>query len=188
VTWLRQLFARRRRYHELSQSIREHLDETIEELVDNGMSREEVSSVTTVQEQLLQQLAPRRFQTFLLGIFSLLALVLATIGIYGLIHYSIVQRTREICIRMALGAQRGDILLAVIKRGLLLGGIGLAIGLMVDWVSTRLLSRLLYGVAPSDPVTLSTVSLLLIGAALLASLIPALPAVRVDPMQTLRSE
>jgi putative ABC transport system permease protein len=147
-----------------------------------------LSSVTTVQQQLLQQLAPRRFQTFLLGIFSLLALVLATIGIYGLIHYSVVQRTQEIGIRITLGAQRGDILLAIIKQGLLLGGIGLAIGLMVDWVSTRLLSRLLYGVAPSDPVTLSTVSLLLIGAALLASLIPALRAVKVDPMQTLRRE
>jgi predicted permease len=147
-----------------------------------------LSSVTTVQQQLLQQLAPRRFQTFLLGIFSLLALALATIGIYGLIHYSVVQRTQEIGIRMALGAQRVDILLVVIKQGLLLAGIGLGIGLMLDWVSTRLLSRLLYGVAPSDPVTLSTVSLLLIGAALLASLIPALRAVRVDPMQTLRSE
>ena len=147
-----------------------------------------LSSVTTVQQQLSQQLAPRRFQTFLLGIFSLLALVLATIGIYGLIHYSVVQRTKEIGIRMALGAQRIDILLAVIKQGLLLAGIGLGIGLMVDWASTRLLSRLLYGVVPSDPVTLSMVSLLLIGAALLASLTPALRAVRVDPMQTLRSE
>jgi putative ABC transport system permease protein len=147
-----------------------------------------LSGVTTVQQQLLQQLAPRRFQTFLLGIFSLLALVLATIGIYGLIHYSVVQRTQEIGIRMALGAQRVDILLTVITQGLLLAGIGLGIGLLLDWVSTRLLSRLLYGVAPSDPVTLSTVSLLLIGAALLASLIPALRAVRVDPMQTLRSE
>jgi ABC-type antimicrobial peptide transport system permease subunit len=124
----------------------------------------------------------------LLGIFSLLALVLATIGIYGLIHYSVVQRTQEIGIRLALGAQRSDILLAIIKQGLLLGGIGLAIGLIVDWVSTRLLSSLLYGVAPSDPVTLSTVSLLLIGAALLASLIPALRAFKVDPMQTLRNE
>jgi predicted permease len=147
-----------------------------------------LSSVTTVRQQLLQQLAPRRFQTFLLGIFSLLALVLATIGIYGLIHYSVVQRTQEIGIRLALGAQRSDILLAIIKQGLLLGGIGLAIGLIVDWVSTRLLSSLLYGVAPSDPVTLSTVSLLLIGAALLASLIPALRAFKVDPMQTLRNE
>lgn len=147
-----------------------------------------LSSVTTVQQQLLQQLAPRRFQTLLLGVFSSLALVLATIGIYGLIHYSVVQRTKEIGIRMALGALRGDILLAVIKQGLLLAGIGLGIGLMADWVSTRSLSRLLYGVAPFDPVTLGTVSLLLIGAALLASLIPAMRAVRVDPMQTLRSE
>ena len=147
-----------------------------------------LSSVTTVQQQLSQQLAPRRFQTFLLGIFSLLALVLATIGIYGLIHYSVVQRTKEIGIRMALGAQRGDVLVAVIKQGLSLAGIGLAIGLIADWVATRSLSRLLYGVAPFDPVTLSTVSLLLIAAALLASLIPALRAVRVDPMQTLRSE
>jgi predicted permease len=147
-----------------------------------------VSSVTTVQQQLSQQLAPRRFQTFLLGMFSLLALVLATIGIYGLIHYSVVQRTKEIGIRMALGAQRGDILVAVIKQGLSLAGIGLAIGLTADWVATRSLSRLLYGVAPFDPVTVSTVSLLLIGAALLASLIPAWRAVRVDPMQTLRSE
>lgn len=147
-----------------------------------------LSSVTTVQQELLQQLAPRRFQTLLLGIFSLLALVLATIGIYGLIHYSVVQRTHEIGIRIALGARRGDILLAVLNQGLLLAGIGLGIGLMADWASTRLLSRLLYGVTPSDPITLSAVSLLLIGAALLASLIPALRAVRLDPMQTLRSE
>jgi predicted permease len=147
-----------------------------------------LSSVTTVQQQLSQLLAPRRFQTFLLGIFSLLALVLATVGTYGLIHYSVVQRTQEMGIRLALGAQRADILLAVMRQGLLLAAIGLGIGLTVDWAATRLLSRLLYGVAPTDPITLSTVSLLLMGAALLASLIPALRAVRVDPVQTLRSE
>jgi predicted permease len=147
-----------------------------------------LSSVTTVQQELWQQLAPRRFQTFLVGIFSLLALLLATIGIYGLIHYSVVQRTQEIGIRMALGARRSDILRAILSQGLFLAGIGLAIGLMADWASTRLLSRLLYGVVPSDPITLTAVSLLLVGAALLASLIPALRAVTVDPVQTLRSE
>jgi predicted permease len=147
-----------------------------------------LSDVTTVEQQLLHQLAPRRFQASLLGLFSSLALLLASIGIYGLIHYSVVQRTHEIGIRMALGAQRGDILRIVICQGLFLAGLGLMIGLTADWASTRVLSKLLYGVTPFDPVTLATVSLLLIGVALFASLIPALRASRVDPVHALRSE
>jgi putative ABC transport system permease protein len=147
-----------------------------------------ISNVTTVQEELLHQLAPMRFQTLLLSLFSLLALVLTTVGIYGLIHYSVVQRTHEIGIRMALGAQRGDILRIILVHGLLLAGAGLGIGLVIDWASTRLLSGLLYGVAPLDPVTLTAVSLLLITVALLASLLPALRAATVDPAHALRTE
>lgn len=147
-----------------------------------------LSSVDTVQQELMQQLTPRRFQTSLVSLFSLLALVLATIGIYGLIHYSVVQRTKEIGIRFALGAQRGDILRLIVGQALAMATVGLGIGLMADWGVTRLLSGLLYGIAPFDPVTLAAVSIILFAVALLASFIPASRAANVDPMWSLRTE
>jgi predicted permease len=147
-----------------------------------------VSNITTVDEQLSRQLAPRRFQTSLLGLFSLLALLLAFVGIYGLIHYSVACRTREIGIRMAFGAARGSILTMVLRQGLALGSLGLGVGLAMDWAVTRLMSRLLYGVEPFDPFTLASVSALLLGVALVASAVPARRAASIDPMRALRAD
>ena len=147
-----------------------------------------ISNITTVKQQLSQQLALRQFQTSLLSLFSFLALVLATVGIYGLMHYSVVQRTHEIGIRMALGAQRGDVWRIVVGQGLLLACCGLGGGLAIDWASIRVLSTLLYGVTPSDPLTFITVSLILVGVALFACFAPAWRAIRIDPVQALRAE
>jgi putative ABC transport system permease protein len=147
-----------------------------------------LSNVTTVQQQLSGQLAPRYFQTSLLGLFSLLALVLAMVGIYGVMHYAVTQRTYEIGIRMALGAQRRNIVNTILRQGLGMACGGLALGIALDWAATRLLSRLLFGVMPFDPVTLLSVTLLLFGVAFLASLLPALRGASIDPMQALHSE
>jgi ABC-type antimicrobial peptide transport system permease subunit len=147
-----------------------------------------LSNITTVDRQLSRQLAPRRFQTALLGLFSLLALMLASVGIYGLMHYSVAQRTREIGIRMALGADRSSVLAMVIRQGLALVSLGLGSGLVLDWFATRLLSNLLFGVTPSDPWTLASVFILLLSVALIASLVPARRAASIDPMKSLRAE
>ena len=147
-----------------------------------------VSNITTVDQQFSSQLAPRRFQTSLLGLFSLLALLLAFVGIYGLIHYSVTCRTREIGIRMAFGAACASIVAMVLRQGLVPVLLGLGVGLATDWAATRLMSRLLYGVEPYDPFTLASVSLLLLGAALAASVVPACRAASIDPMLALRTE
>jgi predicted permease len=147
-----------------------------------------LSDMTSVNEELQQQLAPRRFQTTLVGIFSLLALVLAFVGIYGLMHYSVAQRTREIGIRMALGADRSGIVSLIVRECLALAAMGLGAGLALNWFATRAVSKLLFGVKAYDPVTLSLVSLVLIGAAVLAGFRPARRAASVDPMQALRTE
>jgi putative ABC transport system permease protein len=147
-----------------------------------------LSPVTTVEQQLSDQIAPRRFQTWLLSLFSLIALVLASVGIYGVMHYSVAQRTHEVGIRMALGARPASVVRMVIGQGLLLAAIGLGAGLVGAWWLTRLLSSLLFGVTASDPVTFAAVSILLVVVAILASSIPAWRAARVDPIAALRCE
>ena len=147
-----------------------------------------LSPVTTLEQQLSDQLAPRRFQTWLLSLFSLMAVVLASVGIYGMMHYSVAQRTHEVGIRMALGARPANVVRMVIGQGLLLAAIGLGAGLAGSWWLTRLLSSLLFGVTPSDPVTFAAVSILLVVVAILASSIPAWRASRVDPIAALRCE
>jgi ABC-type antimicrobial peptide transport system permease subunit len=117
-----------------------------------------------------------------------MALLLATVGVYGLMHYSVAQRTREIGIRMALGADRSGIVAMIVRQSLTLAASGLALGLGLDWMTTRLLSKLLYGVNGSDPFTLVPVSLALLGASALASFQPAIKAASLDPMQALRTE
>jgi putative ABC transport system permease protein len=130
--------------------------------------------------------ARQRFSMLLLAIFAGLALVLAAVGIYGLMSYSVAQQTREIGIRMALGAQRSDVLKMTISQGLKLVGIGVVIGLAAAFVLTRVMATLLFGVSATDPITFISISFVLIAVAVVASYIPALRATRVDPMVALR--
>jgi predicted permease len=132
--------------------------------------------------------APRRLITQLLGFFSTLALVLAAIGLYGVIAYSVVQRTQEIGIRMAIGAQRSDVLKLVMSGGLKLVAIGVALGLIGAFALTRLLESLLFGVSAKDPTIFLTNAVLLTVVAAAACLLPALRATKVDPMTALRTE
>ena len=145
-------------------------------------------SVTSVERQLGEQMAERRFQTSLLGLFSLVALFLSAIGIYGLMHYFVVQRTNEIGVRMALGARYGNVLALVLRQGLALAGLGILIGVAGALALTHLLSGLLYGVTSTDPLTFATAPAILLGVAVLACWIPARRAARIDPMLALRQE
>jgi predicted permease len=147
-----------------------------------------VFGVKTMNEHLGYSLFPARIAAILLGSFGMIALLLAAIGIYGVMAYSVAQRTREIGIRMALGAQTGDVLRMVLKQGIVLAAIGLSIGLLASLGLTQLMSSVLYGVSATDIWTFVLVPLLLATVALLASLVPARRATRVDPMIALRYE
>ncbi len=142
----------------------------------------------TMGEIVAQAEAGHRFPTVLLGVFAALALSLAGIGIYGVVSYGVSQRMHEIGIRMALGAQKGDVLRLVVGQGLRLGVSGIGIGVVAALGLTRLMASMLYGVKPADPLTFLVVSLLLMGVAVLACYIPARRAAKVDPMLVLRHE
>jgi putative ABC transport system permease protein len=144
--------------------------------------------VETLDQYFAQSVAAPRFITLLLSGFAGLALLLASVGIYGVISYIAVQRTHEVGIRMALGAQKREIIRTVVAKGLVPALAGLAIGIGGALRLTRLLSSLLYGVSPADPLTFAVVSVILIGVALLACYIPARRAAKVDPMVSLRYE
>jgi ABC-type antimicrobial peptide transport system permease subunit len=144
--------------------------------------------VTTESQQIDRLLFQERLIARLAGFFSLLALVLACIGLYGLLAYEVARRTREIGIRMALGAQRGDVLRQVVKQGLVLALIGAVVGIGVALGVTRYLKAMLYDVRAYDPMTIVVVVALLIVVALAACWIPARRATRVDPMVALRYE
>ena len=150
-----------------------------------------VYDVRTMRQILAESMSSQRFPMILLATFAALALILSSVGTYGVVAYSVSQRVSEIGIRMALGAARQDVFRMVIGNGLRLACTGLAIGIAVALVLARLLSsfaQLLYGVPPNDPVTLLTVSAVLLGVAVLASYVPAQRATRVDPMVALRYE
>jgi putative ABC transport system permease protein len=144
--------------------------------------------VQTLEQLLGTSVAPRRFNMMLLGIFAAVALVLAAVGLYGVMSYSVSWRTQEIGIRMALGAQRTDVLRLVVRQGMKMALIGLAVGLVGAFSMSRVLTGLLYGLSATDPVTYIGVSVVLLIVALLACLIPARRATRVDPIVALRTE
>ena len=147
-----------------------------------------IADVQTLREQLERTLLPSRIAAWTLGGFGALALLLAGIGIYGVVSYGAAQRTREIGVRMALGAKEKDVLSLVLWDGLIVIGAGLAIGLLLAAVATRVIASFLYGVGATDPLTFIAVPLLLGSVALLASYVPARRAVKVDPLVALRSE
>jgi predicted permease len=145
-------------------------------------------SLNTVEHQLEEFSAERRFQTWFLGFLSVMALALAAIGVYGVMHYAVSQRTREIGIRMALGARTSDLLGLVVRQGIRLALIGAAVGLICAAWLTQTIASLLYEAAAVDPATFASAALLLIGAALLACYFPARRASKVDPIVALRYE
>jgi putative ABC transport system permease protein len=144
--------------------------------------------VKTMQERVAATMAQPRFQTFLLSIFAALALVLAALGIYGVIAQLVGERTHEVGIRIALGAEPDKILISVLKEGMALGLAGVVLGLCGTLALSRLLASLLYEVPPFDPPTFLGASLLLMGVVLAACYIPARRAARLDPMAALRTE
>lgn len=147
-----------------------------------------VSRIKTLSDMVSASLAPRRFVVTLLGVFAGMALLMAVLGLYGVISYSVAGRTQEIGIRMALGAQRGEVLGMVIGQGMQLAAIGAILGLAASLSFSRLLKNQLFQVSAFDPLTFVLTALVLIGAALLACYIPARRATRVDPMDALRYE
>ncbi len=147
-----------------------------------------ISHVRTMDDILSGTLAQPRVYTLLLGFFAALALALAAVGLYGVVSYTVTQRTHEMGIRMALGAERGDVVRLVLRQGLSLTLIGTAIGLAGALALTQLLTKNIPGLQPGEPITLSAVAVLLIGVALLASYLPARRGSQVDPVVTLRYE
>jgi putative ABC transport system permease protein len=147
-----------------------------------------VYQVSTLEDYVSKSVAQPRFQTLLLSCFAAIALMLSAIGLYGLLSYMVVQRTLEIGLRMALGAQRTDVVRMIVRRGLTLALIGLGAGLAISAMMTRLLSGMLYGIRPSDPTTFVAMTAILLLVSLAASSVPASRAARLDPMETLREQ
>jgi putative ABC transport system permease protein len=144
--------------------------------------------ITTVEQSLAKLDRPRKFQTQLIGAFAVIALLLAALGLYGLMSYLIAQRTKEIGIRIALGAQRRDVLKMVIGQGMAVALTGVSLGLAAAAPVTQLMKSLLFGVTATDPATFALIALLLVGVATIASYIPARRATKVDPLQSIRHE
>ncbi len=147
-----------------------------------------VRHIRSMEQLVDRSVAPQRFNLSLLALFAGIGLLLAAVGIYGVMAYTVSQRTHEIGLRMALGAQARDVLKLVVKQCLTLALVGVGIGLIASFALTRLMKNLLFGVSATDPVTLAAVSLLLVLVALLACYIPARRATRIDPLMALRYE
>ncbi len=145
-----------------------------------------VADVHTLEELLERSMARTSFTLILLGVAAMMAVLLGLVGVYGVISYVVARRTREIGLRMALGASAGHVRRQVLKQGMVLAGIGVTVGVIASAALTRLMAALLYGVSPTDPLTYVVVALALIGITLLASYLPARRAMRVDPMEALR--
>jgi putative ABC transport system permease protein len=165
---------------QLATSIRQQLH-----LLDPDLPFAEVSSMDEIMQQ---QTSDRRYTTALLILFAVFGLGLAAMGVYGVVSYVVIQRTSEIGLRMALGAQRPEILWLVLKQGLGMAAVGTAVGLASAWVLRKTVTELVFGISPADPATFVAAALVLIGFALFASLLPARRATKVDPMVALRYE
>jgi len=147
-----------------------------------------ISDVRTMDERIGRSLAGRRFNMVLLAIFASLALTLAGIGIYGIVAYSVTERTHEIGVRLALGAQRRDVMAMIVAQGMVMAVIGAAVGVVAALLLTRVMSSLLFGVSAADPVTFAAIPVLLGAVAFVACWVPARRATRVDPLVALRTE
>jgi len=144
--------------------------------------------VKTLEDVLSESIAPRRFNLLLLGTFAIVALVLAVLGVHGVVAYAVSERTREIGIRMALGAERWNVVRMMVAQGMWSVAAGLVVGLFGAWAATRLIAGLLYGVQPHDTATFAVTTLALGSIACLACVVPALRAALVDPVTALRAE
>jgi putative ABC transport system permease protein len=164
------------------------LASTVRQVVANVDSSVAVDNVMPMRERLSESAANERFWLQLLGLFAGLAVFLATVGIYGVIAYSVEQRAHEFSIRTALGAGRRDIIRLVVREGLIVTVAGIVIGIGAAFGLTRLIANQLYGVTPMDPLTIATVALILTGVAMVACVIPARHAAEVDPLRALRVE
>jgi len=147
-----------------------------------------IAKLRSMEAVVSSSIAQPRFRTLLLGLFGALAVLLAAVGLYGVVVYTVTQRTHEIGIRMALGAQMRDVLSLIVRWGMTLAVAGVAIGLMAALALTRVLSSMLYEVRPTDPITFGSVGLLLTAVAFLACYFPARRAAKIDPMEALRCE
>jgi putative ABC transport system permease protein len=147
-----------------------------------------ITNIRTMEEILARSVSQPRFNLSLLAVFAGIALSLAAIGIYGVMSYLVTQRTHEIGVRMALGAQTGDVLKLVIRQGMVLALTGVLIGLIIAFGLTRLLRNLLFDVSATDPLTFFSIALLLSLVALLASYLPARRATKIDPLVSLRCD
>ena len=147
-----------------------------------------ISDVRTMDERIGRSLAGRRFNMVLLAVFASLALTLAGIGIYGIAAYSVTERTHEIGVRLALGAQRRDVMAMILAQGMAMTVIGTAIGVVSALLLARVMSSLLFGVSSADPLTFTAIPLLLAAVAFVACYVPARRATRVDPLVALRTE
>ena len=165
-----------------------HLGDGVRNAVREVNANAPVLRIKTMSDVLAQSTAQQRFTMGLMAVFAAVALVMATIGLYGVMSYSVTQRTHEIGIRMALGAERRDVMRLVVGQGLLLAAIGVGTGLVVAFFLTQLMASLLFGVSATDPLTFAAVSLIMLGVALGACFVPARRATKVDPMIALRYE
>jgi len=164
------------------------LFDSIRRVVQNQHSQNVVFGARTMEAVIADSLSRQRFAMILLNAFAGAALLLASIGLYGVISYLVGQRTRELGVRLALGAQRGEVLRLVLSQGMKMALGGVALGLVAAAGLTRLLAQLLYGVSATDPTTFAVITLLLVAVALLACGVPAWRATKVDPLLALRSE
>ncbi len=164
------------------------LERTVEHLVATMDPELPITQVSTMGELVSGQLTQPRFAMVLLGIFAFLAVALTIVGLHGLITYSVIRRTREIGIRMALGAQRGTVLGTILCEAAILLGIGSTIGIFVSFASASLLENMLYGVTPHEPLVFGSVVLVIAGSGLIAAFFPAARAASIDPLQALREE